>query len=55
MTIRSDRDYDAEDNRHRRRMALMKMQGDINRAEKRNAILMGLAVALIIIALLGAV
>lgn len=53
MSIRHDRDYDAEDERHRRRLMLLRMQGDIGRAERRNSIWLGIAVALAIAALFG--
>jgi hypothetical protein len=55
MTIRHDRNEEAEeDAAHRRRMTLMRMQGDLNRRERRNAILLAIAVLLGIIALFGA-
>lgn len=41
------------DSQHRRRIALMKMQGDINRSEKRTVIWLAIAVGLGVFAMFG--
>lgn len=47
-----DRDYEHE--RQRRRLALMRMQGDIGRAERRNTMWLTVAAVLGVLALFGA-
>lgn len=46
-----DRDHEAEQEVHRRRLMLMRMQGDVNRSERRLHRLWGVVVVLTLIAL----
>lgn len=52
MPIRADEDWRDEQARHNRRMQLMRMQGDIDRQQRRVFIGFGIAGALAVIALL---
>lgn len=47
-----DRDHEAEQEVHRRRLMLMRMQGDVNRSETRLYLLWAIAITLGAVALI---